>query len=279
MTPNTSRMDISDQKYGKLTAICFSERDKHGNNIWKCKCDCGESSYVRLGALRAGQIKQCMKCSAEEKVKYNIRTTRLKNIYTDMKRRCYVSKREDYHRYGGRGIQICEEWLENPELFEKWSLENGYSEELTIDRINNDGNYEPSNCRWVDFYVQANNRSNNHTLEYKGVSLTMTQWAEKLGIHRHTLLNRINSGEDEDTVFNSTDIRQQKSKSGIKGISWGSVHGTWQLRFRENGKRITIGTYKSLNNAIYAKNRYESERVVLKEKEVQAEIERQSKLK
>lgn len=273
-------MDISGQKYGRLFAISFDETDRHGNSVWKCKCECGEFSYVRLGALRAGQIKQCKKCSDMEKVKYDIETPRLKSIYMDMKRRCYDASRKNFHRYGARGIKVCQEWLESPQSFEKWSLENGYSDELTIDRIDNDGNYEPSNCRWADYFVQANNRSNNSALEYKGEILTITQWAEKLDVDVSTIYNRIRNGEDEDSIFSSVDIRQQKSKSGIKGISWNKTHAKWQVRVRVNGKRIGVGTYRVLDNAIFALEQYKDTSVRLTEARIEQErqeIERQSK--
>ena len=270
----SSRMDISNQKYNELTALRFHKTDKHGNSIWECLCDCGKTSYVRLGALRAGQIKQCKKCGDEEKVKYDIKTPRLKSIYMDMKRRCYDSTREDFHRYGGRGIEICQNWLENPQSFEKWSLENGYSEELSIDRINNDGNYEPSNCRWTNHFVQANNRSNNNVLEYKGVSLTITQWAERLGVDRTTMYNRLKNEEDVDIIFSTVDIRQQKSKSGIKGVIWNKTHKRWQVRTLENKKRISIGTYKTLENAVYAKEAYDLSGIKLTEAEIERQMNR-----
>lgn len=233
-------MDITNQKYNKLLAVRFIERDKHGNAIWECLCDCGNTSFVRLGALRAGQIKQCFKCSSNEKVKYNIKNDRIKSIYSDIKRRCYDESRKAFHRYGGRGIKMCDEWLKNPASFEKWSLENEYSDDLSIDRIDNDGDYEPSNCRWVDVYVQANNRSDNNVIEYQGDSLTVSQWARKIGVDKSTIYNRINNGETLDAVLSPVDIRQQKSKSGIKGIHWISARRKWVVIVKEGGKKLQL---------------------------------------
>ena len=94
--------------------------------------------------------------------------TRILGILNGMKKRCYDKKHEKYHRYGGRGITICDEWLNNPASFVEWSMANGYADDLTIDRINNDGNYEPGNCRWTTQKVQQNNKSSCVCVTYKG---------------------------------------------------------------------------------------------------------------
>lgn len=266
-------MDISGQKYNKLLALEFVKSDAYGNSIWKCRCDCGETSYVRAGALRAGQIKQCKKCADSLKIKTPIENPRIKSIYKDMLRRCYKPYRKNYERYGGRGISVCSEWLENPISFEKWALNNGYSDKLSIDRIDNDGNYEPSNCRWTDFTTQANNRSNNIVLEYEGTSLTIAQWAEKLGVDRKTIYNRIENGESPEVIFSPIDVRQQKSKSGIKGISWSSRTEKWQVRVRVNKKRVAVGTYKHLENAKHALEIFKETGVKITEEEVKRQIE------
>lgn len=270
-----NRMDIGGQKYNRLTAIKFIKKDKHGGSIWECLCECGNTSYVRLGALRAGQVKQCSKCSNTDKISVPIMNKRIRNIYKGMKRRCYETNRAEYHRYGGRGISVCNEWLIYPDKFEEWSLLNGYSETLSIDRIDNNGNYEPSNCRWTDDKVQGNNRRDNRTIEHNGESLTVSQWAGKLNIDRTTIYNRIQNKESLDSVLNSMDVRTQKSKSGIKGISWSNPKEVWILRVQEDGKRLTIGTYRELENASYAKEKYESQGVRMNEKSVIAEIKRQ----
>ncbi|OJX38851.1 MAG: hypothetical protein BGO78_11550 [Chloroflexi bacterium 44-23] len=102
-----------------------------------------------------------------------------------MRRRCHSRSDRAYQRYGGRGINICKEWdnLENGfHNFHNWAMNNGYADNLSIDRIDNDGNYEPSNCRWVDAKTQCNNRSSNHKVDYRGETLTITQLANKIGI-------------------------------------------------------------------------------------------------
>jgi hypothetical protein len=122
-------------------------------------------------------------------------------IWFDMRRRCNDPKNKRYEQYGGRGIKVCEDWNSFQNFFD-WSKENGYADDLTIDRIDRDGNYEQSNCRWADSVVQANNRSNNHYITYKGKTLTMMEWARALGINYSALRSRINSyGMDIETAF------------------------------------------------------------------------------
>jgi Fic family protein len=121
--------------------------------------------------------------------------TRLYGIWRGIKRRCLNPNYHHFKDYGGRGITICEEW-QNYEPFAKWAIENGYSENLTIDRIDNDGNYEPLNCRWVDVYVQNNNTSRNHFIEYQGGLYTIAELADMAGIKQNTLLYRLKRGWD-----------------------------------------------------------------------------------
>ena len=125
----------------------------------------------------------------------DVRTgTRLYRIWANIKTRCYNSNIPNYKRYGGRGITMCEEWKNNFQSFYDWSMSHGYSDELTLDRIDNDGNYEPSNCRWVTMKEQDNHRSNNVILTLNGESHTIPEWSEILGIKQHVIRNRINRG-------------------------------------------------------------------------------------
>ena len=113
------------------------------------------------------------------------------NIWRAMKERCYNSKCEAYHNYGGRGIIVCDEWLHNFKAFYDWSITNGYRDDLTIDRIDVNGNYEPSNCRWVTRLTQANNQRTNHLITYKGETHTMAEWAKIKHISYGALRQRL----------------------------------------------------------------------------------------
>ena len=119
--------------------------------------------------------------------------TRLYNTYYSMKERCYNPKRWNYKYYGARGIRVCDEWKNDYQIFKKWAYENGYNDNLSIDRINNDGNYEPNNCKWSTEKEQKNNTRRNHYLTYKGKTQSMALWADEYNIKYTTLRARINN--------------------------------------------------------------------------------------
>lgn len=159
---NTKLIDLTGQKFGRLTVV---ERHgvKDGHAAWLCKCDCGNTTVVNGRNLRNGRTTSCG-CYHKEILINRSKThgmskTRLYRIWHNMKNRCFYTKDKHFNDYGGRGITVCDEWKNDFESFKKWSLSNGYSDELTIDRINNDGNYEPSNCRWVTMKEQCKNRT------------------------------------------------------------------------------------------------------------------------
>lgn len=120
------------------------------------------------------------------------RHTRIYSIYHDMKRRCYNPNRKNYKNYGAKGISVCNEWRDDFVSFYEWAIKNGYTDKLTIDRIDNNGNYCPENCRWVDRKIQNNNKSNNHLVTYNGKTQTLKKWSEELGLDYSALLARIN---------------------------------------------------------------------------------------
>lgn len=116
---------------------------------------------------------------------------RLYRIWADMKRRCKNSDRPNYKNYGDKGIRVCQEWENSFDSFREWALNNGYSDDLSIDRIDNDGNYEPSNCRWATAKEQTNNKRNNLYIKYKGETRTLAQWCEVFGLERNVVAMRI----------------------------------------------------------------------------------------
>lgn len=125
------------------------------------------------------------------KLVHGKRHTRLYRIWSDMKTRCNNPNRPKYTRYGGRGITICNKWMSDFQAFYDWSMANGYRDDLSIDRIDNDGNYCPENCRWITMREQASNKSTNHFITYEGQTLTMAEWARRTGISREVLKDRI----------------------------------------------------------------------------------------
>lgn len=163
--------------------------------LWFCKCDCGKNTIVPAAKLISGKTQSCGCLKKETSkppiiVKHGMSYSRLYKVWKDMKARCYKPTSVRYYTHGARGIKVCDEWM-SFEFFAKWALSNGYRENLTIDRINNNGNYEPSNCRWATHKVQANNRRTNRLISHNGETHTIKEWSEITGINYYTLLGRI----------------------------------------------------------------------------------------
>lgn len=138
--------------------------------------------------------------------------TKLYGVWLGMKRRCYYHNDKRYQNYGGRGITVCDEWRNDYVAFESWSINNGYKQGLSIDRIDNNGNYCPENCRWVTAKQQNRNYSRNSLLEFNGCLLCAQDVAEKIGIKATTLRARIHRGVAKDKLFEKKDLRYGKRK-------------------------------------------------------------------
>ena len=188
-------------KYNEWTIIREIEK-KNGMRRVLAKCSCGKEKEVYLKHLKSGASKSCghNKINNMSKVGKNNKThglygSRLYDTYHNMIRRCYNSKDHAYIRYGERGIRVCDEWKNDIRCFYDWAINNGYNNKLTIDRIDNNGNYEPSNCRWVTYKQQANNTRNKlgkRFLTLNNETHSVKEWCEILNINYSTLSCRIN---------------------------------------------------------------------------------------
>lgn len=204
-------VDLIGKRFGRLTVIKRAENDKYSTARWLCKCDCGGETITSSGHLNSGHTKSCgcfsrevasekalkNKCFYTHGLSNNKTFRRISYIRASMKARCYNPKNHNYPRYGGRGIKICDEWLnsENGMInFYNWAINNGYQDNLTIDRIDVNGNYEPGNCRWATAKEQANNKRNNITINYKGEIIKLTDIAEKMKINPRILRDRLRRG-------------------------------------------------------------------------------------
>lgn len=151
------KIDLTNKRFGRLLVLEYV-----GDCKWRCLCDCGNEKFVCGSDLRLGKTQSCGCLQRERTSKANtrhkMRGTRLHNIWLGMKQRCYYKKHVRFERYGGRGIIVCDEWKNDFLKFYEWAMSNGYSDNLTLDRIDNDGNYEPSNCRWVTPKEQFENQ-------------------------------------------------------------------------------------------------------------------------
>lgn len=193
-------IDLTGQRFGRLLVV------KRAENIgkqtaWLCMCDCGNETIVASWNLKTGNTSSCgclWRCvvpanNKELNTRHGESHSKLHRTWCNMRYRCYNPNCKSYKNYGGRGITICDEWS-SYESFRTWALENGFADGLSIDRIDVNGNYEPSNCRWVSDKVQHNNTRKNHHLTMNGETHTIQEWSEITGIKWTTINARIKAG-------------------------------------------------------------------------------------
>ena len=193
--------DLTGQKFGRLTVV--KQNGHKGKKVaWLCRCDCGNYTTVTGSELKTGGTKSCG-CINKERMHGNkIRLThggtktRLYGIWNSMKQRTENPKTISYEYYGGRGITVCDEWRDSFEAFRDWAQESGYRDDLTIDRINVDGNYDPGNCRWATRKEQMHNTRRCHYITVDGVTKDLTQWAQTIGLSTGAIGWAIQSGKD-----------------------------------------------------------------------------------
>lgn len=203
------KKDISGQRFGYLTVI--SESDEKNNKSrhikWLCKCDCGKFKVISGNALRMGNIVSCG-CYASKvisnnnkvlKRKHGMSTTRIYNTFKHMWDRCTNVNNKHYKDYGGRGINVCDEWKSFDKFWE--DMKEGYKHNLSLDRINNDGNYCKENCRWATQTQQGNNTRTNTHITFNGVTLTIAEMARKYNLLPETIMWRMKSGWNLQDVF------------------------------------------------------------------------------
>ena len=183
------------QRFGRLTVCEFEYSERLHKWFWGCQCDCGRWVKVRPYLVKNGHTLSCG-CLQKERVSQSSKThgqssSRLYRIYNAMKSRCYNEKQANYPNYGGRGITICDEWLHSFAVFQEWALANGYSDDLSIDRIDNSKEYSPENCRWVTRVEQNENTRRNNIVTINGKTQPLSAWARERGLNYHTVSFRI----------------------------------------------------------------------------------------
>lgn len=195
----------------KLTFIKRTSCDNRGHYKALYRCSCGNTTETRIDSVESGKAISCGCYRKTKGVKHGFTSNPLYKVWYGMKDRCYNPKRKAYKDYGGRGITICDEWLNDLLAFIKWCEENGWEKGLEIDRENNDLGYEPSNCRFVTSKKNCNNRRNNILVYYMGKNQTVKAWAEELNLNYHLILSRINKGFSPEDAF--------KPPSRLRGIN------------------------------------------------------------
>lgn len=197
--PQFNINDIVGKKFGNLSVLKFSHRVpqkiKGYTYYYLCKCTCGDTCVVERFHLKYGHTQSCgclQKSRTSEASKiHGLEKSRLYHIWQGIKRRCLNGNEHNYPKYGGRGIKIYKEWVNNPSNFINWALANGYTDNLTIDRIDVNGDYEPSNCRWVTQKEQSRNKRNTLKISYNGKNLPLAEWCEILNLKYSKIHQRI----------------------------------------------------------------------------------------
>lgn len=189
-------IDLTGQTIGNFKVIKRIENNKKGQARWLCTClFCGGSTIQTSSTLTGQYIYSCG-CQTKQRIreknsKHGLRHTRLYNIWHKMRQRCQKSTDKLYKYYGERGIKVCKEWNDDFKIFYDWSMSNGYTDKLTLDRIDVNGNYEPCNCRWVTMKIQCSNKRSNVLITYNGKTQTLTQWCDELNLPMKLVHSRL----------------------------------------------------------------------------------------
>lgn len=190
-----SKEDLTGRRFERLLVLGEEGKNKHGAYLWKCRCDCGAITFATRTSLLRGHKRSCG-CLMRESCgnrsrKHGLYKDRIYHIFYGMKQRCENPKSPAYEHYGGRGIQVkWKDW----QSFREWALANGYEDGLTLDRIDVNGNYEPSNCRWITHAEQMRNTRKTRWLTFEGETKPLIEWCEILGVCFNTASGRVTRG-------------------------------------------------------------------------------------
>lgn len=209
--------DLTGQRFGYLTVIKKAGKNKSDKILWLCKCDCGKLKIIQGASLKNGRTKSCG-CLRKKGARrtHGFKYTRLYCIWQGIKKRCLNKNTSNYYIYGGRGIKICDEWKNDFKSFHDWAYANGYDEsakrgDCTIERIDVNGNYEPSNCRWATMKEQCRNTRSNKLITYNNETRCLMDWSYIFNINYKTLLYRFKNGWIIEKAFVNKDFRMSKN--------------------------------------------------------------------
>lgn len=214
--------DIAGQRFGRLVVLDMAYKGANHSWFWQCKCDCGKELIVDGHSLRTGNTQSCG-CYNRDRLSevgttHGMSKTKIKYVHTNMKQRCFNSNHSEYHNYGGRGITVCARWA-GERGFENFLEDMGEAPEgLSLDRIDNNGNYYPENCRWATQKEQQNNKRVNVYIEKDGKRKTITEWAEELGFNPATLRGRIAKWGVERALSEPIHLNMVRDRSRCKQI-------------------------------------------------------------
>lgn len=247
--------DVAKKRFGKLTTTSNYILGNHGAK-WECFCDCGKKVWVRRDALLSGHTKSCGCIHLMGAHKHS--NTRIYKIFQNMKQRCYNPKNTSYKSYGGRGITVCNEWKDNFISFYNWAVNNGYRDDLTIDRIDVNENYCPENCRWATRKEQARNMTTNRIINVNGEKICLAEFCEKNKLNYKRVSKRTWSGMSFDNA-----IKRRKNFHFIyleyngekKSLSeWAKIKGIREKTLWSRIKELKWDAEKALNKPIQKHN-------------------------
>lgn len=182
--------DLTGKTFGLLTVINRAENDINSKSMWCCKCDCGNEKIISGNSLSRGNSTSCGCFKLKLHTTHGMSKSNIYKVFTGMLQRCNNKKHKNYKDYGARGISVCKDWL-TFESFYKWSMENGYRENITLDRVDNNGNYSPSNCKWVTMAQQSLNKRSSFYITFNGKTQTLKEWCNELNIPYPQIYTRI----------------------------------------------------------------------------------------
>lgn len=210
-------VDLTGKKFGRLTVVSRAENSKSGKSRWLCVCECGNECIVHGDSLKNGNTKSCgcirREANHDRATTHGMSNTPLFAVWCAMVSRCKNPNNKSYKHYGARGINVCGEWLDSSKFIE-WAIKNGYADGLTIERIDVNKGYEPSNCKWITRKEQARNKTNNVMIEIDGTSKCLPEWCEEYGMNYYTVYQRIKKLGWEPKKALTTPLKKPNKKAG-----------------------------------------------------------------
>lgn len=217
-------LDLHGKRFTRLVAIERVENAPNGQAVWKCQCDCGNITFVRRGNLMSGAVKSCG-CLVHEPAHnrtHAMSKTRLYQEWAHIKSRCVYKGAKSQQYYGARGIKMCNEWANSFEKFRDWALQSGYRDDLTIERIDFNGNYCPENCTWIPQSEQSSNTRRCVIITYNGKTQNLNDWCKELNLDYKRINNRIKKlgwsferAISEPVNVNKRNMATRKLKEGV----------------------------------------------------------------
>ena len=246
--------DLFGQTFGRWTAIGHSY-SRDGYIFTPCQCSCEKHTQrdVRNDRLKNEESTSCGCYALEKKTTaFGESRTRLYHIWDGMIRRCYDENNPRYQNYGARGVKVCDDWLDHSGYlqFKEWAIQNGYNENLTIERINVNGNYEPTNCCWITMDEQAKNKTNTVYYQNGDNKITVVELSKKQNMKYETVKRRVLNGVSEDKLFN---YLQTNNTSGVTGVTWSKQAKKYRSYINYNKKRIELGYFNEFDDAVRAR--------------------------